>query len=257
VAANTFDAVDVEWLPALDIEAPARQRRWTVLLRLLLLIPQFVVLWVLEIVATIVVIIGWFGALLLGRLPGFAARYLGGFLAYSTRVLAYAMLLVDRYPPFAMHAPEHPVQIELRPGHLNRPAVFFRLILMIPALIVQSVAAAGWWACSVLCWLVVLILGRNPQPLFQATAAILRYVMRYDAYMLLLTSAYPKRLFGDGSSRDLDAAQGEARSATRPLVLTGGAKGLIIAFMIIGVASDTTASFGTSSSSDSQSTAAS
>lgn len=33
-----------EWLPALDAPAPERQRRWTVLLRWLLLIPQFVVL---------------------------------------------------------------------------------------------------------------------------------------------------------------------------------------------------------------------
>ena len=36
---------DTEFLPALDIPAPATQRRWTVLLRLLLLIPQFIVLY--------------------------------------------------------------------------------------------------------------------------------------------------------------------------------------------------------------------
>ncbi len=43
-----------EWLPTLDIPAPGAQNRLTVLFRLLLLIPQFIVLWVLSIVAFVV-----------------------------------------------------------------------------------------------------------------------------------------------------------------------------------------------------------
>jgi len=106
----------MEFLPILDLFTPPRQRRWTVLLRLLLLIPQAVVLWLLGIAAFVVVIIGWFSALVLGRLPRFAADYLSAFLGYQIRVYGYGALLVERYPPFAFTAPDYPIQIQLRPG---------------------------------------------------------------------------------------------------------------------------------------------
>ncbi|MER7674112.1 DUF4389 domain-containing protein [Kitasatospora sp. NPDC096128] len=229
--------VSREWLPTLDMPAPARQARWTVLLRFLLLIPQFVVVWVLSVVAFFVTVIGWFGALVLGRLPGFAADYLSAFVPYETRVTAYLMLTVDRYPPFRFDAPEYPVQVGLRPGELNRLAVLFRIILVIPASIVQGLLHAGWWMVSFISWLVVLILGRMPQPLYEATTAILRYQMRYTAYLVMLTSAYPKRLFGEEPG-----SEPERVSATRPLVLSGGGRGLVVLFLILGLVSWATSS---------------
>jgi hypothetical protein len=186
-----------EWLPELDIPSPGRQRRLTVLLRLLLLIPQYIVLTVLGITAFVVAVIGWFAALVLGRLPEWAATFLSDYVGYTTRVTASESLVVDRYPPFALSAPDYPVRVELRPGRLNRLAVLLRIVLVIPAAIVESVINAGWAVCSFFIWLIVLILGRMPEPLFEATAAVLRYTMRVQAYWFLLTSAYPKRLFGD------------------------------------------------------------
>ncbi|MFD7642459.1 DUF4389 domain-containing protein [Kitasatospora sp. NPDC059795] len=221
-----------EFRPALDLPPSARQNRLTVLLRLLLLIPQFIVLWLLSIVAFVVAVIGWFGALFGGRLPRFAAEWLAGFVAYDTRVYASMLLIVDRYPPFRFQAPEHPVRIELRPGEpLNRLAVFFRLVLVAPAAIVQGLLQAGWWTVSVIHWLVVLIMGRMPQALFEATAAVLRYRMRFQAYLLMLTSTYPKGVFGDPPNAEPE------RSATRPLVLTGAAKALLVIYLVLGAAS--------------------
>ncbi|MFD0277254.1 DUF4389 domain-containing protein [Kitasatospora sp. NPDC127111] len=237
---------ETEWLPVLDMPAPGEQNRLTVLVRIILLIPQFVVVWVLSVVAFFVAVIGWFGALFLGRLPVFAADYLGGYVPYETRVNAYLLLTHDRYPPFGFRAPDHPVQVELRPGELNRLAVFFRLVLAIPAMIVQGLVYAGWWTVAVISWLVVLILGRMPQPLFEATAAILRYRMRYLAYLLMLTSAYPKRLFGD----EPDSVPGGPVSATRPLVLGGGGRGLLVAFILLGLISWGTGSLTSTFTSD-------
>lgn len=225
-----------EWLPALDVPEPGSQRRLTVLLRLLLAVPQILVLVVLGVLAWFVTVIGWFAALVIGRLPEFAERYLSGFLAYETRVTAYLMLLVDTYPPFAFDAPKHPVAIELRPGRLNRLAVLFRIVLMIPAAVIESVTTAGWWALSFLCWLVVLVLGRMPRPLFEATAAIMRYSMRYQAYLMMLTSSYPKRLFGDANEGPAPLrAPGVRASATRPLVLSGGGTALLVIFVVVGL----------------------
>ncbi|MFJ6617876.1 DUF4389 domain-containing protein [Kitasatospora sp. NPDC091335] len=238
--------VSREWRPVLDMPAPGPQNRWTVLLRALLLIPQFVVVWVLSVVAFFVTVIGWFGALVLGRLPGFVADYLSAFLPYDTRVTAYLMLTVDRYPPFRFEAPEYPVQVGLRPGELNRLAVLFRIILVIPASIVQGLVYAGWWMAAFVLWLVVLILGRMPQPLYEATTAILRYRMRYTAYLVMLSSAYPKGLFGEEPGSEPEGRV----SATRPLVLSGAGRGLVVLFLILGLVSWATGSVTASVNSD-------
>jgi hypothetical protein len=55
----------------------------------------------------------------------------------------------------------------------------------------------GWGILAVFFWLTVLILGRMPRPVFEATAAVVRYTMRAYAYFMMLTSAYPKWLFDD------------------------------------------------------------
>ncbi|MEK0096917.1 DUF4389 domain-containing protein [Streptomyces sp. A475] len=219
-----------EWLPALDVPAPERQRRWTVLLRWLLLIPQYVVLFFLAVAAFFVVIAGWFAALFTGRLPDGIFSFLGSVLAYETRVNTSATLLVDRYPPFAFSAPDYPVQIELRATPLNRLAVFFRLILVIPAAIVATLVRSGWVTLCWVFWLVALILGRLPAPLYAATAAVVRYSLRLNAYLLLLTPAYPKRLFGD---EPVPAEQ--VRSGTRPLLLDTAAKVLVVLFLLLGL----------------------
>jgi Domain of unknown function (DUF4389) len=237
-----------EWLPELDIDPPARQRRLTVLFRLLLLIPQYIVLYVLGIAAFVVAVIGWFAALVTGRLPDWAFTYLAGYVGYATRVGASESLLVDKYPPFSLTATGYPVRVGLRPAELNRLAVLLRIFLIIPAVIITAVVTAGWGVCSFFIWLIVLILGRMPEALFESTAAVMRYAMRVQAYWLMLTPAYPKRLFGDGSAQGGAGARG---SSTRPLLMTSAARVLLLVFIVLGVASLVTdGSFSTWSSSD-------
>lgn len=232
-----------EWLPELDIQAPARQRRLTVFFRMLLLIPQYIVLFFLGIVTFFVAVAGWFAALIAGRLPAFAATYLSQYVEWCTRVAASESLLVDTYPPFAFVAPDYPVRIELRPGKLNRLAVLLRIFLAIPAWIIEAVVTAGWGIASFFIWLIVLVLGRMPGTLFEATAAVVRYSMRVQAYWLMLTSSYPKRLFGDGhapESRGIDGSGADGTGAarapgTRPLLMTSGAKALLVVFIVLGI----------------------
>ncbi|MFH7596727.1 DUF4389 domain-containing protein [Streptomyces racemochromogenes] len=226
-----------EHLPELDVPPPGPQRRWTVLLRFLLLLPQFIATAVLGIAAFFVTVVGWFAALFTGRLPAGIADFLGGYLAYETRVVGSAMLLVDRYPPFSFDGQGHPVRIELRPGELNRLAVLFRFVLMIPAAIVTSILQYGLAAACWVFWLITLVLGRMPGPVFGAVAAVLRFRMRYQAYVMMLTSAYPKRLFGDGPpvGQALAPAAVAAPSGTRPLLLGTPAKALVVLLLVLGV----------------------
>lgn len=218
--------------PEVAITQPERQRRWTVLLRLLLLIPHFVVLAVLGVVAFFVVVIGWFAALVMGRLPRWVADFLALYIGYQVQVNASSMLLVDTYPPFLSDEPSYPVQVDLRPAHLNRWTVLFRIVLSIPAGIVSTVVGYGWGAVSFIIWLIVLITGRTPRPLFDATTAILRFQLRLNAYTYLLTGTYPRRLFGDAPAVD---HPGPRANSTRPLVLGRGGRALLIVFIVLGV----------------------
>jgi hypothetical protein len=179
---------------------PEPQRRWTVLIRLILVIPQVVVLVVLGIAAVVLLILGWFGALFTGRLPDFAEEFLSGYLRWDMRVYAYIGLLTDVYPPFTLgEAPEYPVVLAIPPPtELNRAAVFFRIILSIPAYIVaQVISGAATSLLLFVAWIVVLVTGQLPQAFFDIIRLIVRYHARLGGYFAMLTPEYPWGVLGD------------------------------------------------------------
>src|SRR4051812_14032288 len=114
--------------------APRRQDRVTVVFRPLLVLPHLVVLAVLTLVAIPLVVVGWFAALILGRLPRWIAAYEMSVIPYSIRLNAYAFWLDGKFPPFAFSFSDvdYPVRVEIRASRLSRLKVFFRLLLMIP-----------------------------------------------------------------------------------------------------------------------------
>jgi hypothetical protein len=183
----------------LAVTEPTGQRRLTVLLRIVLVIPHLVALWALGIGAEIIAVIGWFGALFTGRLPQVADDYLSGYLHWQVRVSAYCVLLTEAYPPFTLGDSDYPVRVAIPPpGPLNRLAVFFRLILAIPAAIINGLLIWGGWTIILfIAWLITLVTGTMPASLYQAYAAILRYYARYLGYLVMLTGEYPSEIFGD------------------------------------------------------------
>jgi Domain of unknown function (DUF4389) len=206
---------------------PAPQSRLTVAFRLILAIPQFIVVWALAIAAEVLAIIGWFAALFIGRLPGFVADFLSGFLRWQTRVFGYAILLTDVYPPFSLEDADYPIRVAVRPGRLNRLAVLFRIFLVIPAAIVQIVVAYGAFTIlQVVSWLIVLISGQMPDALYQALAAALRYQTRVYGFLFMLTSAYPRGLYGDPATAGTPGFQaGYGQEPVGGMQGEGGAQG--------------------------------
>ena len=184
---------------------PAPQRRVTVLFRLLLVIPQVIVLYVLTIVAEFAAIIGWFAALFTGRLPAGLAGFLTDWLRWFVRVNAYLWLLTDRYPPLTMGDDDYPVRMSVAPGRLNRLAVLFRIILVIPAWLLAGLLGYSAILVGFVTWLIVLITGTMPEPLYRAVAAVMRYVIRFYGYFILLSGTYPGGLFGDPADSDVAA----------------------------------------------------
>lgn len=73
------------------------------LVKWLLAIPHYVVLFFLGIAALVVLVIAWFAILITGRYPRGLFDFTVGVLRWTTRVTCYAVLLTtDRYPPFRL-----------------------------------------------------------------------------------------------------------------------------------------------------------
>jgi hypothetical protein len=177
----------------------AAQNRWTVAFRIILAIPQFIVLSILFIAFFFVLVIGWFAALFTGRLPEWAHTFLGGVIRWYTRVSAYMFLLTDRYPPFSFDDEEYPVRPVL-PGRgpLNRVSVFFRIILAVPAAVFYQIVQNGLtFPLLFFMWIVVLFRGTMPPALYDAYAAFLRYQTRFHSWFSMVTSEYAWGMLGD------------------------------------------------------------
>lgn len=177
----------------------AKQRRWTVLLRAILAIPLAVVVLFVGIAASVCAVLGWFAALVTGRAPEFVRTIVAVYLRMMLRLEAYVFLLTDRFPPFSGDdAPGYEARLAVPPAtRLNRAAVLFRLILVIPASIAVRVVGLGMYVVAFFMWVVVLITGWLPKSAHQAYQVFIRYELRVIGYFELLVPTYPGEVFGD------------------------------------------------------------
>jgi hypothetical protein len=103
---DRYPSTDEQQSVHLDFPYPDARRelnRWLPLVKWLLAIPHYVVLFFLYIAAFVAVILAWFAILVSGRYPVGLFRFVEGVLRWHNRVVGYAFLLVtDRYPPFRL-----------------------------------------------------------------------------------------------------------------------------------------------------------
>jgi hypothetical protein len=96
---------DQQWV-RLEIEYPNAETdlaRGMPLVKWLLAIPHYIVLFFLYIAAFVCVVIAWFAILFTGRYPRSLFDFIQGVVRWHLRVTAYMFLLVtDKYPPFSL-----------------------------------------------------------------------------------------------------------------------------------------------------------
>jgi Domain of unknown function (DUF4389) len=105
---DRYPSTDEQQSVRLDFPYPDAQRglnRWLPLVKWLLAIPHYIVLFFLYIGVFFVVIAAWFAILFTGRYPRGIFDYVEGVIRWHNRVVGYALVLVtDRYPPFRLAA---------------------------------------------------------------------------------------------------------------------------------------------------------
>jgi hypothetical protein len=103
---DRYPSTDEQQSVTLELPYPDVKRdlnRWLPLVKWLLAIPHYIVLFFLWVGAVIAVIIAWFAILFTGRYPRGLFDYVVGVFRWTNRVVGYAFVLVtDRYPPFRL-----------------------------------------------------------------------------------------------------------------------------------------------------------
>jgi Domain of unknown function (DUF4389) len=81
---------------------PEKMSRLTTFFRLILVIPQYFVLYFVGIAAGIVAFIAWWAILFTRKYPRSMFDFFTGYMRWMTRVTGYTYLLSDKYPPFSL-----------------------------------------------------------------------------------------------------------------------------------------------------------
>jgi hypothetical protein len=101
---DRYPSTDERQAVSLDIPYPdalTDLNRWLPLVKWLLAIPHYIVLFFLYIGVLFSLIMAWFAILFTGRYPRGLFDYVVGVARWHNRVVGYALIMVtDRYPPF-------------------------------------------------------------------------------------------------------------------------------------------------------------
>src|SRR3954451_8008062 len=190
--------------------------RWLWLVKWVLAIPHFFVLFFLWIAFLVLSVVAFFAILFTGRYPRGIFDFNVGVMRWSWRVgfYSYSALGTDRYPPFTLaDVPDYPARLEVAyPQSLSRGLVLVKWwLLAIPHYIVVAVFAGGavgewsntggnWaWLGSggpiglLVCFagIALLFTTRYPKPIYDFVLGMNRWVWRVVAYVTLMTDAYP------------------------------------------------------------------
>jgi hypothetical protein len=141
--------------------------------------------------AYVLAIVNWFMLLVKGdELKGVRDFQLY-YLRWRTRAVAYMALFTDVFPPFG-DGP-YPASIEVGAAAVprDRATIAVRPILAVPHLVALFFLLCGWFVATVIAWFAILFTGAYPAALLQFTTGAMRWMLRVEAYLLLLVDEYP------------------------------------------------------------------
>jgi hypothetical protein len=192
--------------------------RWLWLVKWLLAIPHYIVLFFLFLAFFVLTIVALFAILFTGRYPRGIFDFNLGVLRWAWRVsfYTYDALATDRYPPFTLGpAPDYPASLDVQyPDQLSRGLVLVKWwLLAIPHYLLLGVFLGGGWfgwnggwdedgrgwgggpgligLLVLFAAIALLFTARYPRGIFDLVMGLNRWVFRVVAYAALMTDVYP------------------------------------------------------------------
>jgi hypothetical protein len=157
-------------------------------------IPHAIWSWFWGIGLFFVDVAAWFVILFTGRFPQGMYDFVARYLRFYTRFCAYALLIVDEFPPFdGGEHPGYPVRVQIGPPapQYSRLKALFRLILAIPIFILQYILELWLLVVAIGIWFVAVVTGKTPPGLTDAMRFPMSFYVRSTAYVYLVTDIYP------------------------------------------------------------------
>jgi len=118
---------------------------------------------------------------------------------FSFRVVSYLLLLRHEYPSTDE---EQAVIVQIQYPNvkedLNRWFPLIKWLFVFPHIIVLCFIMMGVLLSTILAWLIILISGKYPRKIFEFVVGALRWILRVQAYaLLLITDQYPPFRFSE------------------------------------------------------------
>jgi len=168
-------------------------------IRFILLIPHLVILYFLQLIASILYLFATFAILFTGRFPGGLFNFVLGFLRWNANVYGYLGHLYDTYPPFSLEQQaEFPLQFRVEAPEsssrlLNFPflGLFIKVILLIPHLVVLYFLNLVAIILIFIAQFAILFTGSFPEGMHRFVVGVGRWYNRVEVYLLALSDKYP------------------------------------------------------------------
>jgi hypothetical protein len=176
------------------VEYPERLSRWMIFVKWLLAIPHFIIIYLLQIVNSVMQFIAFFSVLFTKRWPRGMFDFSVQIHRWTANLFAYALFLMrDEYPPFSGDAGEYPVTLEIDyDDDLSRWMIFVKWLLAIPHLIILLFLIIAAYVVVTIAFFAILFTGRYPRGMFDFVVGVYRWLLRVSAYATwFMTDRYP------------------------------------------------------------------
>jgi hypothetical protein len=175
-----------------EVEYPGQLNRWLPLVKWLLAIPHFLIVYALVNVASVIHLIAFFAILFTTKYPRPLFEFVVNIYRWQANVHAYIGLMRDEYPPFSWDPGQYPVTYETDyPDQLNRWLPLVKWLLAFPhyvALVFLGIAALVVW---VIAFFAILFTQQFPRGMFDFNVGVLRWYNRVNAYVYFMRDEYP------------------------------------------------------------------
>ncbi|MGH2952207.1 MAG: DUF4389 domain-containing protein [Solirubrobacterales bacterium] len=177
-----------------EAERQPEYNRFLPLVKWLLAVPHYIVLFFLIIGVLFAKIAAFFAVLITGRYPEGIFSFVSGVLGWSWNVTAYVYLLTDRYPPFSLdRVATYPARLEIAypSAGVDRWRPLVHWLLVIPYAIVAGVLAYLAAVIALIGVFVILFTRNLPEGMFKLILIPYRWQFRAATYAMFMVTRYP------------------------------------------------------------------